>query len=210
MNKQAENDNEVITKAHVDQFRRENERSRRDVGLIFFDESNDLVKNNQDNDLNDNKLSNIDSITVNRNPSSDNELANKKYVANELDKNTIVRIIQTLQNYLKVSVGNEIYNLNKFNEIQITDTNQIRSGISGSTVLQGWKIICNDKNNNGKVSNFVKSTKSNSPTVESGATSIPPIGKAFMYIETSGNNFGNGVFVSFERTDIIQITQISF
>ena len=31
-----------------------------------------------------------------------------------------------------------------------------------------------------------------------------------MYIETSSNNHGNNVLVSFERTDIIQITKISF
>ena len=113
LNKQAENDNEVITKTYVGQFHQENERSRRDVGLDFYDESSDLVKNNQDNDLNDNKLTNIDSITVNRNPSSDNELSNKKYIDDELDKNTIVRFNQTLQNFLKVSVGSDTYNLTK-------------------------------------------------------------------------------------------------
>ena len=77
LNKQAENDNEVIPKAYVDQFHQENERTRRDVGLDFYYESSDLVKNNQDNDLNDNKLKNIDSITVNRNPTSDDELSKK-------------------------------------------------------------------------------------------------------------------------------------
>ena len=30
-----------------------------------------------------------------------------------------------------------------------------------------------------------------------------------MYIETSSNNHGNNVFVSFERTDIIQISNIT-
>ena len=44
LNKQAENDNEVITKAYVDQFHQENERSRRDLGKDFYDESSDLVK----------------------------------------------------------------------------------------------------------------------------------------------------------------------
>ena len=97
LNKQAENDNEVITKVYVDQFRQKNERSRRDLGIDFYDESNDLVKNNQDNDLNDNKLTNSDSITNNRNPTSDNEVSNKKYLDDELDKNTIVRFNQTLQ-----------------------------------------------------------------------------------------------------------------
>ena len=74
MNTQAVNDNHVITKAYVDQFHQENERSRRDVGLDFYDESNTLLKFNQ-----------------------------------------------TLQNYLKVSVGNDTYNLTKYDKIQIKD-----------------------------------------------------------------------------------------
>ena len=44
LNKPAENDNEVITKAYVDQFHQENERSRRDLGIDFYDESSDSVK----------------------------------------------------------------------------------------------------------------------------------------------------------------------
>ena len=77
LNTQAVNDNEVITKAYVDQFHDHNERNRRDVGLSFYNEEVDLVKNNQDNNLNDNKLTNLDSITINRNPTSDNEVSNK-------------------------------------------------------------------------------------------------------------------------------------
>ena len=41
---QAVNDKQVITKAYVDQFHQENERSRRDLGRDFYDESSDLVK----------------------------------------------------------------------------------------------------------------------------------------------------------------------
>ena len=210
LNKQAENDNEVITKAYVDQGHQENERSRRDVGLGFYDESSDLVKNNQDNDLNDNKLTNLDSVQVNRNPTSDNELVNKKYIDDELVKNTVLRFNQTLQNYLKVSVGNDIYNLTKYDKIQITDTTIMKAGNTGANLLQNWNIIANDKNNNGNIHNFVRSTKTHSPTGFSGAESLPPIGNSFMYIETSSNNHGNNVFVSFERTDIIQITNITF
>ena len=44
LNKQAENDNEVITKAYVDQFHNDNERNRRGLGLDFYDESSHLVK----------------------------------------------------------------------------------------------------------------------------------------------------------------------
>ena len=109
LNTQAVNDNQVITKAYVDQFHQENERSRRDVGLDFYDESSDIVKNNQDNDLNDNKLTNINSITIKNNPTDNNHISNKKYIDDELDKNTIVRFNQTLQNYLKISVGNDTY-----------------------------------------------------------------------------------------------------
>ena len=57
---------------------------------------------------------------------------------------------------------------------------------------------------------FIKSTKTNSPTGDSGASSLPPIGSAFMYIETSSCNHGNNVFCKFERTHIIQITNITF
>ena len=207
---QAENDNEVITKAYVDQFHPENERSRRDVGLSVYNEEADLVENNRDNDLNDNKLINLDSITVNRKPSSDNEVVNEKYLDDELDKNTVLRFNQTLQDYLKVSVGNDTYNLTKYDKIQITDTTFIKNPNTGGYLLQNWIIRCNDKNINGKIQNFIKSTKTNSPTGYSGAESLPPIVNSFMYIETSSNNHGNNVFVYFERTGIIQISNITF
>ena len=86
----------------------------------------------------------------------------------------------------------------------------MKPGITGGYLLPYWKIICNDKNNIGKIQNFKKSTKTNSPTGDSGATSLPPIGNAFMYIETSSGNHGNNVFCSFERSDFVQITNITF
>ena len=113
LNFQAVNDNEVITKSYVDLSHQEFERSRRDAGLDFYNESSDLVKNKQDNDLNDKKLTNLGSITNDRNPTSDSEVSNKNYIDDELDKNTIVRLNKTLQNYLKVSVGKDTYNLSK-------------------------------------------------------------------------------------------------
>ena len=202
---------EIPKKAYIDSLYEENERSRRDLGIDFYNESNDLVKNNQDNDFIDNKLTNIDSVVVNRNPTLDNELSNKKYIDDELDKNTVLRFNQTLGNYLKVSVGNDIYNLTKYNKIQLTDTTIIKYPNTGGYLLPPWRIFCNDKNNNGKIQDFIKSTKTNSPTGFSGATSLSPIGDAFMYIETSSNNSGSDdVFVSWERIDIIQITNITF
>ena len=81
--------------------------------MDFYDESNDLVENNRDKDFIDNKLINLDSVVVNREAILDNELSTKKYIDNELDKNTILRFIQTLENYLKVSVRNDTYNLTR-------------------------------------------------------------------------------------------------
>ena len=58
--------------------------------------------------------------------------------------------------------------------------------------------------------NFIRSTKTNSPSSHSGAVSLPPFADSFMYIKTPSNNHGNNVFCSWERTDIIQITNITF
>ena len=154
---------EIPTKSYVDSLHGENERSRRDVGLDFYDESS-----------------------------------------------TLVRFNQTLQNYLKVSVGNDTYNLTKYNKISITDITEIKFPNSGNALLRKWKIYCNNKNNQSRINDFIKSTKTNSPTGFSGAMTLPPIGNSFMYIETSSNNHGANVFVSWERTDIIQISNISF
>ena len=214
MNKQAENDNEVITKAYVDQFHQENERSRRDVGLDFYDESSDLVRNNQDNDLNDKKLTNINSITINNNPIDDNHVSNKKYVDEELDKNTIIRLNDVSNDrYLQVHINNTAYILQIYNKTQIIDTTILEIPNTGTDLLQNWKIICNNRLGEGTPSDFVKSTKTNSPTSQSGATSLPPIGTCFMYIETSGNNHTSSndkVSVSIERTDIIHFSKITF
>ena len=149
-------------------------------------------------------------ITVNRKPTSDNELSNKKCIDDELEKNTILRFNQTLENYLKVSVGIKTYNLNKYDKTQITDITTLKAPKKEGYLLQQWNIKCIDKNNNGKIQNFTRSTQSSSPTGDSGATRLPPIGDEFMCTETSGNNHGDDVFCSFERTDIIQFSNITF
>ena len=168
------------------------------------------MKNNQANDLNQNKLTNLDSVVVNRNPNSDDELANKKYVDDELNKNTIGRFNQTLTIYYKVSVGNYTYNLTKYKKISITDITDIKFVNTGSDILQKWKKDCNNKINQSRISDFIKSTITQIPSSHSGPESLPPIGTSFMYIETSSNNIGSNVFVSWERTDIIHITNITF
>ena len=192
---------ELPTKSYVDSLHEIN-RDRRDLSSVF---------NDQDTEFDNIKLSNLDSITVNRDPNLDNELSNKKYVDNSIGEGTLLRFNQTLQNYLKVSVGNDTYNLTKYDKIQITDTTEMRYPNIGSDLLQKWNIKCNNKNIVSKVGDFIKSTKTNSPTGYSGATSLSPIGNSFMYIETSSNNHGHErVFVSWERTDIIQNSNITF
>ena len=177
-------------------------RNRRDLTSVF---------NDQDNKFDDNKLTKLDSVTVNRNPSADDELSNKNNVDDSIRKGTILRFNQTLTNYLKVSFENDTYNLTEYDKIQSTDTTEMRYPNIGSDLLQKWFIKCNNKNKQSRITDFIKSTKTNSPTGYSGATNLPPIGNDFMYKETSSNNHGHeGVFVSWERTDIIQITNITF
>ena len=78
-------------------------------------------------------------------------------------------------------------------------------------MLQRWNIKCSDKNFNGKMQKFPKTTKTISPTGYSGATSLPPIGDSFLYIELVSGNSGSGkVFCSFGRTHFIQFRNKNF
>ena len=78
----------------------------------------------------------------------------------------------------------------KYDKTQNTDKTEIKFPNIGSDLLQKWNINCNNKNNDSKVGNFLKSTITNSPTGHSGATSLPPISNSFMYIETISINHG--------------------
>ena len=145
----------------------------------------------------------MDSITVNRNPSSDNGLANKKFIHESLGGGKILGFIQTLENFLKVSVGNDVYNLTKYEKIRNIDTTIMKHPNIGGYLLQNWAIKGSDKNSAGRLQNFIRSTKTNSPTGISGATSLHPIRDNFMFTETSAINYGPNVYCSFERTEVI-------
>ena len=149
----------------------ESSRNGRDLTSVF---------NDKDNEFHKNKLSNLDSIKFNGDPSSDDELSNKKLVDDELYKKTKLGFNQTLDNYLKVSVGNDTYNLTKFDKLKFTDTTIFKTGNSGGYLLPNWRNICNDRINNGNISSCIKSTKTNSPTTHSRAASILPVGNSFM------------------------------
>ena len=92
---------EFPAKPYVDSLH-QSSRNRRDLSSVF---------NDQDKELDNNKLTKLDGVTVNRDPISDNDLSTKKYIDNNLEKITILGFNQTLQNYLKLSVGNDVYNL---------------------------------------------------------------------------------------------------
>ena len=101
--------------------------------------------------------------------------------------------------------------MTKYDKIHLIDVTEIKSPNIGRDLLPRWRIKNLNKINNTKIGDFIKSTETNSPTGYSGATSLPPIGTAVMYIETTHNNHGhNKIFVSWERTDIIQINNINF
>ena len=79
-------------------------------------------------------------ITVNRAPTSDNELSNRKYIDDSIEEGTLVRFNQTLQNYIKVSAGSDTYNLTKYNKVSITDITDIKFPNTGRELLQKWNI----------------------------------------------------------------------
>ena len=142
LNTQAVNDNQIVTKAYVDQFHQENERSRRDLAIDFYNESNILVKNNQYNDFNSNKLTNLNSISINNNPTDNNHVSNKKYVDDELDKDTLVRLNDDSNDrYLKVNIKNSTYNLQIYKKILLTDTTIMKNLNNGGYLLPNWRIF---------------------------------------------------------------------
>ena len=131
-----------------------------EVGEIYLHFFMDL-----DNQFDNKKLSKFDFVTVNRNPTTDNEPAEKlcKYLAESLGEETILRFNQTLENNLEVSVGNNVYNLTKHDTKQSTDTTVISYPKRGGHLPQQWIIKCNDKKTTEKQKVFQNKTNT-SPT----------------------------------------------
>ena len=84
-------------------------------------------------------------------------MVSEKCVDDAIGDGNVLRFNRTLQNYLRASVGNDTCNLTKYDKIQKTDTTIMKTGKTGGYRLPYWKIICNDKNNRGKIQNFIKS-----------------------------------------------------
>ena len=76
------------TQSYVDSLH-ESSRNGRDLPSVF---------NDQDNNFDDRNLTNLNSVTINRNPISDNGVPNKKYVDDSRGEGVILRFNQTLEN----------------------------------------------------------------------------------------------------------------
>ena len=81
----------------------------------------------------------LDSITVTRNPTIDNELSNK-ICRRYFGRVHFLRFSQTLQNYLKVSVAKDVYNHTKYDRIQTMDTAINKFPDQGRYLFQQWNI----------------------------------------------------------------------
>ena len=116
---------EIPTKAFIDSLHEENERSRRDLGIDFYDESGDLVKNNQNNDFNDNIILNVASIQINNNPTNEDHAVNKKYNDNEFLTKTVSSKVKNNQN--NDFNNNSIINLKniQINDLPINDNDVV-------------------------------------------------------------------------------------
>ena len=84
---------EKPTKSYVDSLHKSSGR-RRDLSLVF---------NDQKTEFDNKQLTNLESVTVIRTPSSDNELAIKKIIDDKLDKNTsldLIKLYKTISKYM--------------------------------------------------------------------------------------------------------------
>ena len=116
---------EMPTKPYVENLHKIN-RKRRDLSSVVNDHDNEF----------DNNPTNLDGLTVIWNPILDNEVSNNKNAVDSIGGNNILKFNQTLQIFLKVSVGNDVYNLTKFERIQIEDTTNIKYPNNGGYLLQ--------------------------------------------------------------------------
>ena len=100
-----------------------------------------------------------------------------------------------------------VYNPKEHSKQQIIDTTVFKTPDTGGYLLQQWSLKGSNNTNSSKIQNFMEPTKASSPTGSTGVASLHLIGVSLMYIETRSNNSGDeNVFVSFERTDNIQIS----
>ena len=92
--------NDIPSKAYVDSSSKNNG-NRRDFSAAMKDQDIEFVKNLE-------LITNLESMRVKRNPTTDNEVSNKKGIDDELGASTIVRFNQSLQKNLEVSAQDDV------------------------------------------------------------------------------------------------------
>ena len=112
-------------------------RNASDMSTVFKD---------QDKELDNNKLTNLDIITVNGNPTTDSEQSNRKYVDDSIEEGKNNKFNQSLQKYVQVSFGHDVDSLTKYDRIQLTDPSIIETIIAGGLLLPLWRIVGNKRN----------------------------------------------------------------
>ena len=143
---------EIPTEACVDSLSGK-KRNRRDLSTVC---------NNQVKKPDKNLLTILGSLTAKRHPSLDGEVSNKNYIDSEIAK---ILVSDAIRHWKTLSKG-LFESLNKI--LPITNKKNIVTTISkdpntGGHLLKTWNMKCNDKNNNGKVPKFLKSTRTSSP-----------------------------------------------
>ena len=92
--------------------------------------------NDQDNNFKDNKLAKKDSISIINEPCLFNENAHKIIVYAFIENGSMLRLNQTSENYLKVSVKGNVFNLEKYYTNTIVDTKSKNSQPIITAVMQ--------------------------------------------------------------------------
>ena len=93
------------------------------------------VFNDQDNESDKSQLTKLNSKTSYTNPTSNNELSNKIFNDDKIDKNTILRRTQTLENNFQISAGNDFYSRVKNLKNQFIDTTIIHFPNQGAPIF---------------------------------------------------------------------------
>ena len=85
-------------------------------------------------------------------------LSNKKYFDDQLKRDILLSSNPTVQSYLKVTVGNDVFNLKNYDRKLIIDATIIKPPNSTIYRLQDWNEDCNDKIGAAKIQIFEKQT----------------------------------------------------
>ena len=99
---------EIPTRAYVDSSS-VNDRNNKDMSVVFNDQDKDFDKKN---------LRNLDSVTVNRILTSDNELAKKNF-DDSLGEDNILRFNQASENFSEICFLDSVNTLRKITKTQI-------------------------------------------------------------------------------------------